>query len=175
MQTIPEVSPEFTQAIVQTDISGPVTPSDLTTTALSQTEIAGSVTGTELQVTGEATERELSPEDITTVQSAEPGMETHTDISGPINQSDLSESDVSREDMSKTISDSNSDCSHITDRAVSRISTKDGTEVQRSEQVSQHSLSSMVGSPDEHVDVPYTQGIIQITIVVTIIKDSNGS
>ena len=38
VQTLPEVSPEFTQAIVQTDISGPITASDLTHTVIDKTQ-----------------------------------------------------------------------------------------------------------------------------------------
>ena len=38
VQTLPEVGPEFTQAIVQTDISGPITASELTSAGLSHTK-----------------------------------------------------------------------------------------------------------------------------------------
>lgn len=38
VQTLPEVGPEFTQAIVQTDISGPITASELTNAGLSHTK-----------------------------------------------------------------------------------------------------------------------------------------
>ena len=38
VQTLPEVSPEFTQAIVQTDISGPITASELTHTVIDKTQ-----------------------------------------------------------------------------------------------------------------------------------------
>lgn len=38
VQTLPEVGPEFTQAIVQTDISGPITASELTGAGLSHTK-----------------------------------------------------------------------------------------------------------------------------------------
>ena len=38
VQTLPEVSPEFTQAIVQTDISGPITASDLMHTVIDKTQ-----------------------------------------------------------------------------------------------------------------------------------------
>jgi len=49
VQTLPEVSPEFTQAIVQTDISGPITASDLANAELAHTGIAKSVSDAELQ------------------------------------------------------------------------------------------------------------------------------
>ena len=39
VQTLPEVSPEFTQAIVQTDISGPITVIDKTQAGLQENEI----------------------------------------------------------------------------------------------------------------------------------------
>lgn len=40
VQTLPEVSPEFSQAIVQTDISGPITASDLANAGLTHSTIA---------------------------------------------------------------------------------------------------------------------------------------
>lgn len=42
VQTLPEVSPEFTQAIVQTDISGPITASELANADLAHTAIGKS-------------------------------------------------------------------------------------------------------------------------------------
>lgn len=40
VQTLPEVGPEFTQAIVQTDISGPITASELTDVSLGHTKFS---------------------------------------------------------------------------------------------------------------------------------------
>lgn len=42
VQTLPEVGPEFTQAIVQTDISGPITASELTNASLGHAKFAKS-------------------------------------------------------------------------------------------------------------------------------------
>ena len=49
VQTLPEVSPEFTQAIVQTDISGPITASEVTNADLIHTAIGKAVPEAELQ------------------------------------------------------------------------------------------------------------------------------
>ena len=49
VQTLPEVSPEFTQAIVQTDISGPITASELANADLTHTAIGKSVAESELR------------------------------------------------------------------------------------------------------------------------------
>lgn len=49
VQTLPEVSPEFTQAIVQTDISGPITASEVTNADLIRTAIGKAVPEAELQ------------------------------------------------------------------------------------------------------------------------------
>lgn len=49
VQTLPAVSPEFTQAIVQTDISGPITASELANAELTHSDISKSVPEDELQ------------------------------------------------------------------------------------------------------------------------------
>ena len=49
VQTLPEVSPEFTQAIVQTDISGPITASDLANAGLTHSSITKSVSEAEIE------------------------------------------------------------------------------------------------------------------------------
>ena len=84
VQTLPEVGPEFTQAIVQTDISGPITASDLSTTGLAHT-----VTDADLP-DGENLPPTVDQTSLEAVQSVNGApLEGHVGLSASFPQSEL--------------------------------------------------------------------------------------
>lgn len=78
VQTLPEVSPEFSQAIVQTDISGPIT--ELANTELTHTDIGKSVAEAGLQ------DSEVAQDDTV--------MDSHEDLTADIQMEGSCEKDV---------------------------------------------------------------------------------
>lgn len=78
VQTLPEVGPEFTQAIVQTDISGPITASELTNAGLSHTKFVKPVADLQTSVVSQgdgshATVDQTSLEAVQTVDTRQLG------------------------------------------------------------------------------------------------------
>lgn len=83
VQTLPEVSPEFSQAIVQTDISGPIT--ELANSELTHTDIAKSVAEAGLQ------DSEVAQDD-TVMDSGT--LDSHEDLTADIQMEGSCEKDV---------------------------------------------------------------------------------
>lgn len=80
VQTLPEVSPEFTQAIVQTDISGPITSSDLTHTVIDKTQ-AG-LQENEIEQEDEPSTVEQTSVANSTLDSSHGGLTTELQVEG---------------------------------------------------------------------------------------------
>lgn len=95
VQTLPEVGPEFTQAIVQTDISGPITASELTNVGLAHAKFAKPDADLQARVvvpqdgTNQATGNHAGLEavGVQTVDSAE--IDTQCGLPASLTQGDL--------------------------------------------------------------------------------------
>ena len=80
VQTLPEVSPEFTQAIVQTDISGPITASDLTHTVIDKTQTG--LPQNEIEQEDEASSVEQTGVANSTLDCSHGGLTTELQVEG---------------------------------------------------------------------------------------------
>ena len=80
VQTLPEVSPEFTQAIVQTDISGPITASDLTHTVIDKTQTG--LPQNEIEQEDEASSVEQTGVANSTLDGSHGGLTTELQVEG---------------------------------------------------------------------------------------------
>ena len=80
VQTLPEVSPEFTQAIVQTDISGPITASDLTHTVIDKTQ--ANLQENEIEQEDEPSSVEQTSVANSTLDGSHGGLTTELQVEG---------------------------------------------------------------------------------------------
>ncbi|KAJ7379344.1 Cyclin-D-binding Myb-like transcription factor 1 [Desmophyllum pertusum] len=95
VQTLPEVGPAFTQAIVQTDISGPITASELTNAGLNHTKFTKP--GNELQARVVVAQCDARPntveqnslETVQTVDSSELSGGSHSGLPASLTQAEL--------------------------------------------------------------------------------------
>lgn len=119
VQTLPEVGPEFTQAIVQTDISGPITASELTNAGLARGKFAKPDADLQARVvpqddTNPDTVGHTSLEGVgvQTVDSTE--LDSHSGLPASLTQGDLQvESDVKDEHTIKQTGELHLAASHI--------------------------------------------------------------
>lgn len=119
VQTLPEVGPEFTQAIVQTDISGPITASELTNAGLARGKFAKPDADLQARVvpqddTNPDTVGHTSLEGVgvQTVDSTE--LDSHSGLPASLTQGDLQvESDVKDEQTIKQTGELHLAASHI--------------------------------------------------------------
>lgn len=120
VQTLPEVGPEFTQAIVQTDISGPITASELTNVGLAHAKFAKPDADLQARVvvpqddTNQATGNHAGLEavGVQTVDSAE--IDSHSGLPASLTQGDLQvESVVKDEDTMKETGELHLAVSHM--------------------------------------------------------------
>lgn len=161
VQTLPEVSPEFTQAIVQTDISGPITASDLANADLAHTAIAKSVSDTELQ------ENEVGQDDV-----------SHTVDQSSINGSSLEQ----HAGLPAELQVEGSGDKHVqtikTAGPAAIAQTLDGTHLPDSPVVHMHQVNSqnrdVVVSPDPLGDVHVTVISSMETSLAATLSPSSG-
>ena len=120
VQTLPEVGPEFTQAIVQTDISGPITASELTNAGLAQAKFAKSDADLQARVVvpqdntnqGTGNHAGLEAVGVQTVDSSE--IDSHSGLPASLTQEDLQvESDVKEEETMKQTGELHIAVSHM--------------------------------------------------------------
>ena len=120
VQTLPEVGPEFTQAIVQTDISGPITASELTNATLAHAKFAKPVADLQARIVvpqddtnpGTVDHASLEAVGVQTVDSTE--IDSHSGLPASLTQGGLRvESDVKDEETMKQTSELHLAASHI--------------------------------------------------------------
>ena len=120
VQTLPEVGPEFTQAIVQTDISGPITASELTNAGLAHTKFAKPDADLQARVVvpqndtnqGTGNHASLEAVGVQTVDSSE--IDSHSGLPASLTQEDLQvESDVKEEETMKQTEELHLAVSHM--------------------------------------------------------------
>ncbi|XP_015761824.1 PREDICTED: cyclin-D-binding Myb-like transcription factor 1 isoform X1 [Acropora digitifera] len=133
VQTLPEVSPEFSQAIVQTDISGPIT--ELANTELTHTDIGKSVAEAGLQ------DSEVAQDD-TVMDSGT--LDSHEDLTADIQMEGSCEKDVPI----------------ITQTGPAAIAqTLDGTQLSNSPVVHMRQVTTQNGDIDPLVHVTVISGM----------------
>ena len=118
VQTLPEVGPEFTQAIVQTDISGPITASELTNADLTHAKFAKPDADLQARVvvpqdnTNQATGNHAGLEavGVQTVDSSE--IDSHSGLPASLTQGDL-QVDVKNEETIKQAGELHIAVSHM--------------------------------------------------------------
>ena len=121
VQTLPEVGPEFTQAIVQTDISGPITASELTNASLRHSKFTKPDTDLQTRVLAQrdssadtVNPTSLEPVGVQTVDSGE--LDSHGGLPASLAQSELqvqSSDDSKDEQAIKQTEDLHLATSHI--------------------------------------------------------------
>jgi len=120
VQTLPEVGPEFTQAIVQTDISGPITASELTNVGIARAKFAKPDADLQARVVvpqddtipGTVTHAGIEAVGVQTVDSTE--IDSHSVLPASLTQGDLQvESDVKTEETLKQTGELHLAVSHI--------------------------------------------------------------
>lgn len=119
VQTLPEVGPEFTQAIVQTDISGPITASELTNAGLAHAKFAKPDADLQARVVPQdhtnpdtVHHSNLEAVGVQTVDSTE--LDSHGGLPASLTQGDLQgESDVKDEQTMKQTGELHLAASHI--------------------------------------------------------------
>lgn len=119
VQTLPEVGPEFTQAIVQTDISGPITASELTNAGLARGKFAKPDADLQARVVPQddtnpdtVDHTSLEGVGVQTVDSTE--LDSHSGLPASLTQGDLQvESDVKDEQTIKQTRELHLAASHI--------------------------------------------------------------
>ena len=94
VQTLPEVGPEFTQAIVQTDISGPITASELTNARLGHAKFAKSDTDLQARVVPQddnnvATVHQASLEAVSVQNVDNSKLDSHGSLHASLAQGEL--------------------------------------------------------------------------------------
>lgn len=120
VQTLPEVGPEFTQAIVQTDISGPITASELTNAGLAHAKFAKPDADLQARVVvphddtdpGTVDHTSLEAVGVQTVDNTE--IDSHSCLPASLTRGNLQvESDVKDEDTMKQTGQLHLSASHI--------------------------------------------------------------
>jgi len=120
VQTLPEVGPEFTQAIVQTDISGPITASELTNAGLAHAKFAKPDADLQARVVvpqddtdpGTVDHTSLEAVGVQTVDNTE--IDSHSCLPASLTRGNLQvESDVKDEDTMKQTGQLHLAASHI--------------------------------------------------------------